>query len=310
MKYLKMFESHSGYETFTQGDEFIKPNVSHCVQENEVHYNPIADYSKKYLRTTALNDGEIGFNFTSYIDSESFNFISYSTNNGSTWITVQNESGNTISIPVSAGDSILWKGSGTSMCYIERGSGYIPCSFTSSTNCQFDVDGNIMSLLYCDDFIGKTELPVSEYISLGGVFGNSNVVNAKNLILPATTLADGCYATMFWQCLNLVTAPELPATTLARSCYSDMFNGCTSLITAPELPATTLANWCYSYMFNGCTSLNSITCLATDISATNCTFNWVNGVAASGTFTKAPSMTGWTTGTSGIPDGWTVETAS
>jgi hypothetical protein len=60
-------------------------------------------------------------------------------------------------------------------------------------------------------------------------------------------------------------------------------------------------------MFNGCSNLNSITCLATDISASNCTTNWVDGVAASGTFTKAASMSSWATGVSSIPRNWTVQ---
>lgn len=60
-------------------------------------------------------------------------------------------------------------------------------------------------------------------------------------------------------------------------------------------------------MFYGCANLNTITCLATDISAQYCTNNWVYGVAASGTFTKAASMTSWSTGVGGIPRGWTVQ---
>ena len=86
-----------------------------------------------------------------------------------------------------------------------------------------------------------------------------------------------------------------------------MFQKCTSLVTAPELPATTLANYCYESMFQGCTNLSSITCLATNILASNCTYKWVDGIAASGTFTKASSMTSWGTGNNGIPSGWTVE---
>jgi hypothetical protein len=81
-------------------------------------------------------------------------------------------------------------------------------------------------------------------------------------------------------------------------------------VNAPELPATTLEWSCYSFMFYNCTSLNYIKCLATDISAIDCTNDWVSGVASSGTFIKAASMTGWTTGVNGIPSGWTVETAS
>lgn len=161
--------------------------------------------------------------------------------------------------------------------------------------------------------------------------------------LPATTLAKNCYQKMF--CIDrtnptqaaMTVAPELPTTTLANKCYMEMFlnnaslttaqssigdssttmaasactymfQGCTSLTTAPELPATTLAKNCYYGMFFGCTSLNRITCLATDVSASSCTTGWVNGVAATGTFTKAASMTSWTADSvNGIPSGWTVQ---
>ena len=126
-----------------------------------------------------------------------------------------------------------------------------------------------------------------------------------------STLGFACYDSMFRGCTSLTTAPELPATTLAQGgCYYAMFYGCTSLTTAPELPATTLEVACYSNMFNGCTSLNYIKCLATDISASDCTTNWVYGVASSGTFVKDASMTGWTTGNNGIASGWTVVDAA
>ena len=50
--------------------------------------------------------------------------------------------------------------------------------------------------------------------------------------------------------------------------------------------------------------------LATDISASNCLYSWTSGVASVGTFIKHPNMNDLPTGTSGIPYGWTVETAS
>ena len=128
--------------------------------------------------------------------------------------------------------------------------------------------------------------------------------------LPATTLEQSCYRSMFQRCTSLTTAQELPATTLVYSCYNSMFAGCTSLTSAPELQATTLSDSCYNSMFYGCTSLNYIKCLATDISASNCTLNWVVGVSSSGTFVKNPDMSSWTTGTSNIPVNWTVQDAS
>jgi len=125
--------------------------------------------------------------------------------------------------------------------------------------------------------------------------------------LPATTLASYCYASMFRDCTGLTTAPTtLPATTLVENCYRSMFDGCTELTTAPILPAATLQYYCYAWMFDGCTKLNSVTCLATNISADHCTYYWLNGVAATGTFTAANSSVGWSTNSaSGIPSGWT-----
>jgi hypothetical protein len=126
--------------------------------------------------------------------------------------------------------------------------------------------------------------------------------------LPAKTLADGCYASMFSDCSSLEAAPALPAKTLVESCYAYMFDGCTSLTDAPALPAKTLAEYCYASMFYGCSKLASVICLATDISAKNCTLFWLGSAGSSATgektFTK-PSETEWSYDDSGIPSGWT-----
>ena len=132
---------------------------------------------------------------------------------------------------------------------------------------HINVYGNIMSLIYGDNFIGKTTM--SDF-SLEYVFSKSNIIDAGNLILPATTLAYGCYYWMFDGCTSLTTAPALPATTLAESCYSSMFKGCTSLTSAPQLPATTLARDCYWDMFNGCTSLTTAPALPATTLARYC----------------------------------------
>lgn len=124
--------------------------------------------------------------------------------------------------------------------------------------------------------------------------------------LPATSLAKNCYNSMFYGCTGLSEAPELPATTLAESCYKYMFSRCTSITTAPELRATTRASESYYNMFEGCSNLNRVTCLLTDVTASTTISNWLNGVAATGTFTKAAGITWKTSSTSGIPSGWTV----
>lgn len=72
-------------------------------------------------------------------------------------------------------------------------------------------------------------------------------------------------------------------------------------------------------MFAGCTSLNYIKMMAIDIvtdwggiehQTTYDTENWVQNVAATGTFVKNSAATWNVTGVNGIPTGWTVETAN
>lgn len=129
--------------------------------------------------------------------------------------------------------------------------------------------------------------------------------------VSATTLATYCCHNMFRGCTSLTTAmSKLPAETLASYCYNYMFAGCTGLTRTPELPALTLASNCYGYMFSGCTSLNYVKMMATDISASNCMNGWLYNVAPTGTFVKNPDATWVKTGSSGIPEGWTVEYAS
>lgn len=255
-KYLKRFSSVAEYEAAT----FDKPNVSYIDETEAVMYNPYVppspSYDSQYLTFEAIESGTFKFNG---------NAVSYSLDNGTTWTSLAS---NTDSPTVNSGETIMFKAT-------------LPSEGTFSSTGRFNAMGNIMSLLYGDNFSGQTSLSGKDYAFYNMFSGCTGLTDASNLILPATTLASNC--------------------------YREMFRGCTSLTTAPTLPATTLENNCYYAMFNGCTSLSGITCLATDISAFSCTFNWVQGVSATGTFTKASSMTSWSSGISGIPTGWTVQ---
>lgn len=145
------------------------------------------------------------------------------------------------------------------------------------------------------------------------IYGNiMSLVDEVNFATATTLTGVNAFRALFSYNYYLYNHPTyklvLPATTLTPSCYYQMFSDCTNLTTAPELPATTLTPSCYYYMFNRCSNLNSVTCLATDISASYATYYWLYGVAATGTFIKAPGMEGWTTNSaSGIPSGWTTK---
>ena len=176
---------------------------------------------------------------------------------------------------------------------------------TLTSNCYYYMFYGCTSLTTAPELPSTT---LAKYCYSNMFRGCTSLVNAP--VLPAETLADGCYQRMFNDCTSLTTAPELPATTLTKSCYEYMFNNCTSLTTAPVLPATTLTNNCYRSMFAQCTTLNYIKAMFTTTPTTAYTLGWVTGVSTTGTFVKNSAATWDVTGVNGVPEGWTIETAS
>ena len=251
------------------------------------------NYSQNYLTFEVLTGGVIPWKSIGSMAKE----ISYRINGGE-WAAIT--AGNNVKISVVAGDIVELKGSNSN--YATASNEYSGFNADNENNAAtYDISGNIMSLIYGDNFVGKTEL--SGTYNFCSLFKQSKAVSAENLILPATSLTNHCYRAMFSKCTTLEAAPALPATTLAENCYYYMFEKC-AIATAPELPAPTLANNCYAYMFTDCTSLNYIKCLAENISASGCLTNWVNNVSPTGVFIKDRDAT-WTTGISGIPSDWT-----
>ena len=222
--------------------------------------------SNKYLMLTALENGTT-FAFT--------NPISYSLDYGTTWTSL---AANTNTPQLNNNDIIMFKGTLTPTS--SNGIG------TFSSNKSFNASGNAMSLLYGDNFKNKTSLSGKNY-AFYKLFRDSKVVNVSNLILPATTLADYCYCSMFKGCTGLTFAPALPATSLAPNCYKFMFGDCTSLPSSPLLQATTLAEGCYEYMFTGCTSLTSAPALPVTSLAPYCYGDMFSGCTS---LTSAPEL--------------------
>lgn len=158
--------------------------------------------------------------------------------------------------------------------------------------------------LYSTPSLPATDLTGGDRCYAGMFKDCTSLISASTL--PATTLEIGCYGEMFSGCTSLTTAPVLPATNLAVGCYGAMFYNCTSLTTAPDLPSTYLVGDCYDNMFYGCSRLNYIKCLAESFSPYSPTSDWLVNVASNGTFVKSSNMSDWTTGSSGIPSGWTI----
>ena len=216
-----------------------------------------------------------------------------------------------ISIDVKRNDKVSFYGNGTSI------KDYSSTNIVSTNDAM--LSGNIMSLVDENNFARATSMVGA---SFAGLFagkdypGGTSIIDVSGLLLPATTLSKNCYSGMFAGCTKLSGGPaELPALTLAPGCYSNMFKGCNEVMWAQTLvlPATELVDSCYFNMFDGCGNLYKLTCLATTIKGTDCTTNWLNGVATvtpegdHPTFTKAKDASFWTLNSSnGIPWNWVV----
>ena len=252
MKNIRLFDTQAEYNAAT----LDYPNVAYVKETDKIIMK--GDPVKEYLNFTATNgDATIGMSGSATPN------VSYSFDKN-TWTTWDYSN---VTIP--NGSTLYVKGTNTTMQNKK---------FTMSGSIA--ANGNVMSLLYGDNFFGQLTIP-----------------------------SNNCFKNAFNGCTSLTSAPQLPATTLTQSCYDSMFRDCTSLTSAPQLPATTLASSCYRGMFNGCANLNYIKMMATDISASSCLLSWVQGVAASGTFVKNSAAQWDESGASGVPNNWTIEYA-
>jgi hypothetical protein len=242
--------------------------------DSDSEYDPY-DYSKQYLTMNVINGGNISW--TAY-GSNSEKTIQYSINGGE-WTSITSSSSSVL-IPVSRGDEVRFKG--TNMGYATSNKIYSGFGGENGT-ASYSLSGNILSLVYGDNFIGQKILP-STY-TFCCMFDGSKAVFADNLILPSPSLTPHCYRALFANTPTLMTAPELPALNLAESCYRFMFQS-TSITESPVLPATTLVKDCYYGLFDKCAALTYIKCLATSgLGTTGCT-SWVRDVGPTGTFVK------------------------
>ena len=332
MLYLKQFMSKNEKEIFDENHNY--DYVSYTEDEEEANINE-TDYSLKYLTFVALEDGMFSWSGFSNAEYEVDNKISYSLDEGETW----SEPQTIVDLQVHAGDRVMWKGD--EMQTLNEGMLFVNgVGIFRASTCQFDVEGNIMSLIHGDDFQTNSQL-TGDFMFME-LFKDTKVVNAQNLVLPSMTMKMMCYSNMFDNCIYLLTSPLILPTIVFNpnpssmgmetlGCYSYMFNGCTNLKTTPILPATALTENCYQYMFQdcisllkapelnatlvspqayykmfqGCTKLKWIKMLGTNLK-TNALKDFTNGVAAQGLFIKSANAQ-LETGINGIPNDWEVE---
>lgn len=108
----------------------------------------------------------------------------------------------------------------------------------------------------------------------------------------------------FKDCTALINPPSVSIERVDEHSCEETFRGCTSLVSTPELKPLVLSDSSYYRMFHGCSSLKKVVTKMTDISGTNCLYQWLRDVAATGEF-YCPSSLVIPSGASGIPSGWT-----
>lgn len=196
------------------------------------------DYSQQYLTFKAMDGGDISCTFTRDGYNGQSGDLYWSSDNGTTWtqygFSYQEEIGGM------GCDTVMLKGDLTN--YDINGGMYNPegiGTFTFNYNGYINrviIEGNIMSLVAGDNFVGEDDLTT---YSISNLFtdlfhdtGGNNahfIIYADNLILPAMTLIPFCYESMFSHCEKLMTAPELPALYGEQQCYAYMFYNCYNL---------------------------------------------------------------------------------
>ena len=270
MDHINLFQTNAEFNAAYNGSSYVEPWVSFTMETSGLSFNkgqtPTHDYSQDYLTFEVISGGTI----SSLVDG-----VLLSKDNGENWDTEITD--------LTSGDKVIAKGN--------------VHTFGDETAASFDfgdalvnVCGNIMSIYDSQNFRTITALNEGDRLALL-FYDCAGLISAENLILPATTLADNCYARMFSNCISLTTAPVLPATTLAGGCYFGMFANCTSLTTAPELPVTTLAKSCYSNMFEGCTSLTKTPELPTTTLAQSCYYCMFSNCTSLTTAPELPATT-------------------
>lgn len=315
MDNLRLFSTETEYNTSKSGFEY--PTVSYVESNDTVYYMTLRDkYTKEYLTFEAIDDCVFTFTMDAKLPTSCVPSISYSVDNGENWTTTANVNDTEVVVTtptVTSGNKVLWKSNAVQYCYQPDSANVgddMPLTNAGfgkfKSTGKYNISGNIMSLLYNDSFADKTSFKA--YVSTGYgagaftyLFGwnyaweeyedgpeyfNEKIISSKNLILPATTLANYCYYGMFIACNKMVDCPELPALNLGVACYKEMFYLCDSLLEPPVLPATTLTTECYREMLDRCRHM----LYAPELPAMEMKDWCYYGMFSCDTFTTAPEL--------------------
>ena len=227
----------AGETTVTVSAPQISKSVSFKVVVNAISAGQLAAVEKATpLTFLPLDDGKITVTFYNGITLAGD--IHYTINDGQEQTIAKNTTG-AYDIQAKKGDVVQLYSINTSLGggavagtrggtrAIDEGAKYINIRPSMKT----EIFGNVMSLLKGKDNLEGADALEAKNTFYGLFAGAENIVNDADrlLVLPATTLQEGCYDNMFSGCKGIEKAPELPAPKLEKDCYREMFEGCVNL---------------------------------------------------------------------------------
>lgn len=233
MNELRKFELESLYQSF-KNNENTYLHTAYVEADDKVHYytdKDVRDYSKEYFTIESLEDGNEIKWISTQATSARYQDISISVDLGKTWNVYKANTTGVLVATLNKGDKLFAKGTNSGY-----GTANGQTKFISSK--KFIVYGNIMSLI--NESTYKTNKTLGSYAFAKAFYQNSNLISSENLILPATTLADSTYSSMFSGCANLLYPPKvLPATSVPSNAYNSMFSDSPKILKTPEILGTT-----------------------------------------------------------------------
>ena len=265
-KYLKKFNSHAEYNAFTATTAFILPNVSLCVNEDDLHYNPLVRVSGVTLDKSELsikegdtetlvasvlpyNASNKNITWSSSDDSVatvSSNGVVSGVSVGNADITVTTEDGGFIAQCATTVKNykVITYTATAKLHETTSSSGLHTNSFSGTSGQQLTMVSHTF-----EDGVGTVTFN-GDIASIGTyAFYYCNGLTSIDIPDSVTSISDSA----FTNCTSL-TSIDIPDS--VTSIGNQAFSGCSSL-TSIEIPngVTSIGNQC----FNSCTSLTSAT---------------------------------------------------
>lgn len=289
-KWLTQFNNYDEYENFLDSQDCPRINVSYVADEDQTYYFK-DNTSTNFFTMKFTNDWHAPYtvislpgksNIDPWNTSDAVEYAKIRVKkNGATefgdWKTYQGDTnfdtGDIIQISVKYKDEYL-NTENTYAAYLR--------SYDDGNEHRAEVSGNIMSMIYGDDFLLYN---TKDKFKFSGDWGNA-ISKADNLSIPriitqerccewmfsgtpitslpkllAKTIPPYCYNGTFWGCSNLadLSSYKLDAKYFGSNSLENMFNSCPNLTLPPQFNTISFSDRSpIGYMFSNCTNLQRI----------------------------------------------------